>query len=161
MRYLFFLWLLVSVAVAQQMTMPDEFTAEQKKLFLKIAESVSAPCCRNGIPVAYHESGMAVYVQNLIRDAIKSGKTESQIMAQLEELRMGERQEPLIFTVPDNNSLGWLFWSLPWLIVVMGVLLVLYFLRRPRTARKDKPTNEALIEKYRDYIVAQVKALDS
>lgn len=159
MRLAFFMLLGTFPILSQQMTMPEAFNSNQRKLFLKIASSVSAPCCRNGIPVAYHESGMAIYLQEVIRDGIKAGKSERQIMGELKEMSIGEQGLAVIFTVPENNGLGWATWASPAVVVLLGIAGVLYFLKRKRRDHRVV-SNEEFLAQYRDAILRRVRSMN-
>ncbi len=158
MRSLFWLLLGSLPLLAQQLTMPEAFSPEQRKLFLKLASSVSAPCCNNGIPVAYHESGMAIYIQEIIRDAITAGKTESAIMDELKSLEIGEREMRVIFTVPENDGLGWATWASPAVVILLGFLGVLYVFKRRQGVRRVL-SDDDLMQQYREAILAKANSL--
>jgi len=123
-----------------------------------LTEAVSTPCCRNGIPVAYHDSGMAQYVRNAIIQSLREGKSEEIIMADLANMTMGPDKDHLIFTVPENNSLGWIVWAAPPAFVFLGIGVGVLCVRR-NGSRENKPSINDLLETYRNHIRTQVAAL--
>ncbi len=143
--------------MAQQQVVPEEFSNKQARLLKKVTESVSTPCCKNGIPVAYHDSGQAQYVNNLVIEAIRAGKSEAEIMAQMKDVRLGPKEEALIFTVPEQDLLGRLFWIAPVLLIV-GLGLAIYFLllKMPEWRARKQENESALIDKYGDFIRSQI-----
>jgi len=146
---------------AQQMVVPEELNPEQARLYRKLAESVSAPCCNNGAPVAYHESGMAGYIKDVIRDGILAGKSEAQIVEDLENLSLGQDNRKVVFTVPEDNWLGWATWATPALMVALGFVAVFYFLNLGKRRRKrEVQSDESLIEAYRPHIMQRLQALE-
>ena len=157
MRSLWFVFLLAVPVFGQQQVVPEEFDKNQARLFKKLTESVSTPCCNNGIPVAYHDSGMAGYVRGIIQKGITEGKDEATLLAQLEGLRLGANQDlPLIFTVPEDDGLGLITWVSPFLMVVLGAFGIVLFLRRSKN-KTDETTDEQLLEDYQSHINAELE----
>ena len=147
-----------SLVFAQQLVIPEELNNDQRKAYKRITESVSAPCCKNAIPVAYHESGMAIHVRNLIKESLLEGKTEKQVMAEMAEVKLGQQQLPLIFAIPDSgNLLGKITWLLPAITIVLGIALVLFILKGTKGRQKKVLSDDDLIERYRGYIESRVK----
>lgn len=157
MRRLFCLFFLVGSAYAQQQVTPADFSASQTRLFKKITEAVSTPCCQNGIPVAYHASGMAQVVRDDVARQIREGKSEDDIMAALAEMRFGPKNDmEIIFTVPDKNLLG----SLSWWIGVIILLALIWMMKVMLTKEADETqvsSDDELLDKYRDYIATQMR----
>ena len=160
MRTFFFLIVFTALpALAQQQVVPKDFDRGQERQFKRITESVSTPCCRNGIPVAYHDSGMAQYVRNVVIQSIRAGKSEKAIMADLAAMTLGPNKDHLIFTTPENNGLGWVIWMAPLTFVLIGTGVV-FLVFNLQKAGHTKPDSTELLEKYRGYIRAQVAARD-
>lgn len=149
-----------SLIWAQQLVIPKELNERQAKQFKRISESVSAPCCSNAIPVAYHESGMAIYVRDVVKERLLAGDSEDQIMAMLGEMKLGSEQVPLIFAIPDKNPLGLLTWWFPALVILAGIAFIVFLFRQSKK-RKSRPTNDVLIETYRSHIQTKVAARQS
>lgn len=155
MRYLLFFFFFTPV-MAQQLVIPDSLNPEQGRTYKKIAESVSAPCCSNAIPIAYHESGMAIGVRNQISDALLAGKSEAEIWDELKAMRFGPEETPLIFAIPDEASiLGQLTWLSPLIVFIIGAVLIGFFFKNSKNIA-NKKVDENLINRYNDYIKQQV-----
>lgn len=156
MRY--FLILICSLPLmGQQLIIPSELNKEQAKTYKKVVQSISAPCCQNGIPVAYHESPMSNYLADMVRDQLIEGKSETQIMKAMADLEIGDGKLKVIFTVPQtDNIVGKLAWITPALIVLLGSILLISVYTFKKS---DAQPKEALIDNYRDYIQEQVKAM--
>ncbi len=92
MRCVLFLFFFAVPLWAQQQIVPDDFNDAQVRLFKNMTEAVSTPCCSNGIPVAYHDSGMAGWVRDKISAWIREGKDKKEISL-LETTRREEMDE--------------------------------------------------------------------
>ena len=148
-----FLFLIISSALfAQQQVIPPELDSKQKVIYEKLTKSVSAPCCSNSIPVAYHESGMALYLRDFIRDALMNGDSEEVLLAKLKTLTLGEDKLNVVFAVPEKNWLGMFVWLTPALAILLGSgLIVLLFISK-RSIKTQAATDDQLIENYGDFI---------
>jgi len=147
MRRLLCLFFLSGTLFAQQQVTPSDFNPDQVRLFKKVTEAVSTPCCQNGIPVAYHGSGMAEQVRDAVAKDIRAGKSEKEIMAALAKMTFGPNKDPLIFTVPDKDALGYLYWLLGPIMLVLLVWGMRLMLARDRE-RTGEVSDDALLEKY-------------
>ena len=152
---LFFLLSTIPLA-AQQQVVPQDFNSKQARLFQKMTQAVSAPCCQNGIPVAYHDSGMAEYVRGEVIQWIRAGEGEAQIMSKLEAMRLGpNRDMPLIFTVPDKKLVSILTWLVAPIVAGLGFLIIFLVVLRKDNVRTNLSDDE-LVSKYRDHIMQQL-----
>lgn len=157
MKRMWFLFLLVPALWAQQQVTPEDFSADQAELFKKVTESVSAPCCQNGIPVAYHASAMAQQIRDLVAQRIRDGKSRRQIMAELGKMRFGEHNDMQVtFTVPDENWLGKTFWLIG-LVFLLGLSAMMWYMLRVKPKDTSRTSDEELLGKYREFILNQVK----
>jgi len=156
MRSFAIFFLLSTPLFAQQLVIPDELNDSQKAAYRKITEAVSAPCCSNAIPIAYHESSMALHVKDVVLAALLKGDNEKKIMADLAEMKLGPNNSSLIFAVPDKNILGWLIWFTPFIAIALGLLFIYVF--RGSSSNQARLSNEELIETYRDHIKSQLDA---
>lgn len=144
-------------AIAQQQVIPEDFNGSQARLFRKVTEAVSTPCCQNGIPVAFHASGQAEMVRTEVEKAIRAGQDEDQIMAMLGEMRFGaDGTGEIIFTVPDRNLLGGIYWILGGLLLVI-LLAGAYFLLRQGHSQAQELDNDDLVDKWQSHIRAEVE----
>lgn len=150
-----FLWLFFSLGLlAQQQIVPKDMNRKQKKLFEELTQAVSAPCCNNGIPVAFHMSPMANVIRDEIAASVMAGKTKSDIMAELAEATYGPNKQKLIFTVPSKTPVGYIAYILPLLAVLLGVGFV--FAYRHRRVEKVALSDDELLDTYKDAILNRV-----
>ena len=151
-----FLIFLALPLFAQQQVVPEDFSSKQARLFTKMTEAVSTPCCQNGLPVAYHDSGMAQYVRAEVIQWVRAGDDEKAIIAKLEAMRLGpNRDMPLIFTVPDNKLVSILTWMVAPIMLGGGFLIVFLFALKKDQVQVNLSDDE-LVEKYRGFIMDQL-----
>lgn len=139
---------------AQQQIVPKELTPDQAKLFSEVTQAVSAPCCNNGIPVAYHMSGMANQIRDEIKTAILAGKSKSEIYDQLANAKYGSDGRSIIFTIPERTPIGYLAYILPALICLLGVGFVVMYSKRRRG--REPLSDEELLASYREVILKRI-----
>ncbi len=157
MKRVCFLFLMVPALWAQQQVTPSDFSADQAELFKVVTESVSAPCCQNGIPVAYHASAMAQDIRDRVAQFIREGKSRRQIFKALGDMRFGEHNDlQVTFTVPDENWLGQTFWLIG-LVFLVGLSALMWYMLRVKPKGTSRASDEELLGKYREFILNQVK----
>ena len=156
---LFLMTLFLSMALpvaAQQQVVPEDFSSKQSRLFQNMTEAVSTPCCQNGLPVAFHDSGMAQFVRAEVIKWIRDGKDKDQILAELEAMRLGAKGDlPLIFTVPDNKLVSVLTWMVAPGVLGGGFLIVFLIALKKDKVQVDL-SDDDLINTYRGFIMKQV-----
>ncbi|CAM2006528.1 cytochrome c-type biogenesis protein CcmH [Acanthopleuribacter pedis] len=140
MRGLIGCLLLMGFAVyGQQLVVPKELDAKQAKLYEKVAISVVAPCCKNMIPVAFHESPMAQDVLAEIKSGVVGGKSEAEIHQLLRDMRFeGNEEARVIFAIPDKNWLGMLAWMAPFGFIFLMCCVMGYILMGTRRPKKQE-----------------------
>jgi len=157
MRCIFLLFFFTLPLLAQQQVIPDDFNDAQTRLFKNLTEAVSTPCCQNGIPVAYHDSGMAGWVRDKISAWIREGKDKKEITVLLKDLRMGPKGDMVLtFTAPDDKLISQATWYVAPLVLGLGFLIVFLRVLKKQGTKTDLDDDE-LIENYREYITAQLK----
>ncbi|CAM2066165.1 Cytochrome c-type biogenesis protein [Sulfidibacter corallicola] len=142
---------------AQQLVIPDELNEDQAKIYQKVSTAVSAPCCKNAIPVAFHESPMANHIRDNIKAWILEGKSEKAIMAELADMEIGSSGLKVIFTVPEKKGIGLVAWLSP----IIGLLLSIGGMFLLLNKRKNEDPTEGdsdLIENYRSRIYADLES---
>ena len=150
-------WCLLLFSVnllAQQQIIPKELSPEQGKLFSELTQAVSAPCCNNGIPVAFHMSGLANQIRDEIKTAILAGKTKSEIFDQLANTKYGPDGRSIIFTIPERTPIGYLAYIVPAGICLMGIVFILVYSKRRRV--QEPLSDEELLATYRDAILKRI-----
>ncbi|MDH4036241.1 MAG: cytochrome c-type biogenesis protein CcmH [Candidatus Krumholzibacteria bacterium] len=89
--------------------------------------SFVGPCCwRDNLTI--HESGKADQMRADIKAMVAAGQSDKQIKAAMVQ-QYGKR----ILVVPEGGAASWLF-KTPWMLGLMGLALVVVFLRRMRHA---------------------------
>jgi len=136
----------------------EGMTPKQASLYKQMASSVAAPCCSNAIPVAFHESSMAFEIREHIANWVKEGRSEREILKALDELRIGPEQLPVTFTIPDRNSLGFLAWASPVLIIAIGIF-AFYMLQVRLKRPTEKLSDDELVEQYRPLIQKELQKI--
>lgn len=163
MRKLGLSWMIFAMMIplfAQLESLKDELTPKQLELYRACTLAVSAPCCKNGQPVAEHESPVADQIKDIIKEKVLAGQSRDQIMAELGEMTFGPANEPVVFTVPKGDWLGKIVWALPGLIVLIGVALIFILLSRQKAAKQREAqhqlSEEDLLVKYRERISREI-----
>lgn len=93
----------------------------------KLYSSFMAPCCYGG-DLTLHNSPAAAELRAEIATWVKEGRTDEEIRATL-VARYGKN----ILTVPEGSAHTWLF-SAPGFFTVLGLVVVVFVLRRMRRA---------------------------
>lgn len=151
-----FLMMLAAPLFAQQQVIPMDFNDKQSRDFVRLTEAVSAPCCANGIPVAYHASGMAEQIRGQIETWIREDRSRGEIMELLADMPLGPTGEMrVIFTVPGKGWLSVALYAAGPVVIILGFLFVFLMALKKGTNVSGKGGDE-LLDKYRDHINAQV-----
>lgn len=152
-----FRWLILLCSVcvfAQQQVIPKEMDRKQKKLFEELTQAVSAPCCNNGIPVAFHMSPMANEIRNQISAAVLANQSKKEIMDMLDAATYGPNKQKIIFTIPEKTASGWFAYILPAVAVLLGIAFV--FAYRNHRPKEEKESDDELLANYKDAIMERI-----
>ena len=127
---LLFLALLPSLVLAE--------TVEQQQARVdRLEHAVLAPCCYTE-PVAIHQSEIAVKMRLEIAKWVAAGKSDQEILDTYAGL-YGSK----VLVDPRTVPRGWTPFF-PWLVLILGVFLVVWLLKRwraaPRTATASSTT---------------------
>lgn len=106
---------------AQELTEKEEHRAQ------RLMEMIRCPVCESQ-SVGASTSFLAQEMRNQIRRFVQEGKTDEEILAYYRE-RYGEE----ILLVPQGSSPNLLFWGAPFLMFLLGVLVVGFYLYRLKT----------------------------
>ena len=120
-RIMFAALVLVFSAAA---TWAQASTAEQARI-LRLQKSLLAPCCWSEA-VATHRSEVSLTMRAEIARMVTEGKTDQQILDRYKQ-EYGER----ILVEPEGSKWWWMH-SIPIAVFALGVLGVLWFIRRLR-----------------------------
>ena len=111
------------------------FSLEKDQLeerFKKLSNELRCPTCQ-GLSVKDSEAGFSTSIKGKIRELMKKGKSDEEIMAYFVE-RYGE----WILRAPPVSGFNMVLWVLPGAVIVTGLLWVLYRSKN----WVEKPTKE-------------------
>ena len=117
----FFIGLFVLIITCGMSAM--NFASESKELearFKKLSNELRCPTCQ-GLSVKDSEAGFSTSIKGKIRELMKQGKSDEEIMAYFVE-RYGE----WILRAPPVSGFNMVLWVLPGAAIVTGLLWVLY-----------------------------------
>jgi cytochrome c-type biogenesis protein CcmH len=141
---------------AQEAQLPEdtkptvEMSLEEQTHFKSVAGMLRCPTC-TGLSVLDSDAPFSLQIQALVKEQIKEGKNEEQIMDYFTE-----RYGPWILREPPKKGVDLLAWLFPLSLMIFGPLAVWFFVwRRKRSA-------ERIHMRAADDIVAEFKrALDA
>jgi cytochrome c-type biogenesis protein CcmH/NrfF len=114
-----------------------ETAEEQQARVVRLEHAVLAPCCYTE-PVAIHQSEIAVKMRLEIAKWVAAGRSDREITDTYVGL-YGSK----VLVDPRTAPRGWTPF-LPWLVLILGVFLVVWLLKRwraaPRTATASSTT---------------------
>ena len=90
----------------------------------KIHKNLRCLVCQ-GQSVADSNSDFAITLKMVVKDLIEKGKTEEEIYDFL-----SEKYGDWILYDPKLNSGNFLLWSIPYLVLIFGGLIIVYFIRK-------------------------------
>ena len=120
--------LLLALLAAFAGPAPAETPEEQKARIQRIEEAVLAPCCYTE-PVSRHQSEIALKMRVEIAKWVAAGKTDQEILDTYVR-QYGAK----VLVDPRTKPAWWTPW-IPWLVLMLGVVLVLRILKRWRSRR--------------------------
>jgi cytochrome c-type biogenesis protein CcmH len=135
-----------------------ELTPEQEAQAETIDRSLISPCCWT-TSVAEHGSGSAPKIQSEVREMLASGMSPEAIIAHYVEL-YGDR----ILTEPPRRGFNLVAYWMPWLALVVGLGVILFFARRTRsdaTPVPPRPAGADTDDPYRRRIREELRRLDA
>ncbi len=126
---LFFVALLPSLVLAE--------TAEQQRARVdRLEHAVLAPCCYTE-PVAIHQSEIAVKMRLDIARWVAAGRSDREIIDTYVAL-YGSK----VLVDPRTLPRGWMPFF-PWLVLILGMFLVVWLLKRWRAAPRSATASPA------------------
>lgn len=130
-----FLWLpLVAWPQTAQPTPDDPVT---NKRAVQLAEQLRCLVCQNQ-SLADSHAELAVDLRRQIREQIAQGKTDAAIVD-----FMVERYGDFVLYRPPLRAATWFLWFGPPLLLVLGIVLLLRYVRTRRARIERAPLNEA------------------
>jgi cytochrome c-type biogenesis protein CcmH len=130
------LWLLALVASAKEAQPLAEDPVLEKRV-MALAENLRCLVCQNESLAGSH-ADLAEDLRQQIREQMKAGKSDQEIIAY-----MTDRYGDFILFRPPVKMTTYLLWFGPFLLLVAGVCVQLFYLRKRRERVRDKPLSEA------------------
>jgi cytochrome c-type biogenesis protein CcmH len=130
------LWLLALGVSAKEAQPLAEDPALEKRV-MRLAEDLRCLVCQNESLAGSH-APLAVDLRQQIREQMKAGKSDQEIIA-----FMTERYGDFVLFRPPVKFSTYLLWFGPFLLLGAGVVMQLLYLKRRRERVGDRPLSEA------------------
>ena len=130
------LWMLAIVVSAKEAQPLAEDPALEKRV-MALAENLRCLVCQNESLAGSH-ADLAVDLRQQIREQMKAGKSDEEIIAY-----MTERYGDFVLFRPPVKISTYLLWFGPFLLLIAGVGVQLFYLKKRRGRAADKPLSEA------------------
>ncbi|HYO92099.1 MAG TPA: cytochrome c-type biogenesis protein [Pyrinomonadaceae bacterium] len=108
-----------------------------EKRVMRLAEDLRCLVCQNET-LAGSQAPLAVDLRQQIREQLKAGKSEQEIIA-----FMTERYGDFVLFRPPVKATTYLLWFGPFLLLAAGIMVQLRYLKKRRERVLDKPLSEA------------------
>jgi cytochrome c-type biogenesis protein CcmH len=131
------LWLSAMAAVSAKEAQPLAEDPALEKRVMALAEDLRCLVCQNESLAGSH-APLAVDLRNQIREQMKAGKSDKEIIA-----FMTERYGDFVLFRPPVKTSTYLLWFGPFLLLAAGVAVQLLYLKRRREQVREKPLSEA------------------
>ena len=131
------LLLLLPVAVLTKEAQPLADDPVLEKRVMALAENLRCLVCQNETLAGSH-ADLAVDLRQQIREQMKAGKSDQDIIA-----FMTERYGDFVLFKPPVKLTTYLLWFGPFLLLVAGVVVQYFYIKRRRTRVVDQPLSEA------------------
>lgn len=131
------LCLLLPVAVSTKEAQPLAEDPALEKRVMALAENLRCLVCQNESLAGSH-ADLAVDLRQQIREQMKAGKSDEQIIAY-----MTERYGDFVLFKPPVKMTTYLLWFGPFILLVAGVIVQYIYLKRRRGRVLDQPLSDA------------------
>jgi cytochrome c-type biogenesis protein CcmH len=108
-----------------------------EKRVMRLAEDLRCLVCQNET-LAGSQAPLAVDLRQQIREQLKAGKSEQEVIA-----FMTERYGDFVLFRPPVKATTYLLWFGPFLLLAAGIMVQLRYLKKRRERVLDKPLSEA------------------
>jgi cytochrome c-type biogenesis protein CcmH len=108
-----------------------------EKRVMALSETLRCLVCQNESLAGSH-ADLAVDLRQQIREQMKAGKTDKEIIAY-----MTDRYGDFVLFLPPVKSTTYLLWFGPFLLLAASVAVALLYLKRRRARAGDNPLSEA------------------
>jgi cytochrome c-type biogenesis protein CcmH len=127
---------LLSVVVSADEAKPLADDPALEKRVMALAEDLRCLVCQNETLAGSH-SDLAVDLRQQIREQMKAGKSDKEIIA-----FMTERYGDFVLFRPPVKATTYLLWFGPFILLVAGVIVQFIYLKRRRERVRDEPLSE-------------------
>jgi cytochrome c-type biogenesis protein CcmH len=131
------LLLLASFAVKAKEAEPLVEDPVLEKRVMALAEDLRCLVCQNETLAGSH-APLAVDLRQQIREQMKAGKSDKEIVA-----FMTERYGDFVLFRPPVKTTTYLLWFGPFLLLAAGIAVQLLYLKRRRERVREKPLSES------------------
>ena len=131
------LWLLPVAAALADEAQPLADDPVLEKRVMALAEDLRCLVCQNETLAGSH-SDLAVDLRQQIREQMKAGKSDKEIIA-----FMTERYGDFVLFRPPVKTTTYLLWFGPFLLLIAGTVVQYLYLKRRRERVGDQPLSEA------------------
>jgi len=125
----------VGVSAGEAQPMAEDPVLEKRVMAL--AENLRCLVCQNETLAGSH-ADLAVDLREQIREQMKAGKSDQEIIA-----FMTERYGDFVLFLPPVKMTTYLLWFGPFVLLGAGVVVQLIYLKRRRERVRDQPLSEA------------------
>jgi len=130
------LWLM-PVALIGKEAQPLAGDPALEKRMMALAENLRCLVCQNETIAGSH-ADLAVDLREQIREQMKAGKSDQEILA-----FMTERYGDFVLFRPPVKTITYLLWFGPFLLLAAGVVVQYIYLKKRRERVRDQPLSEA------------------
>jgi cytochrome c-type biogenesis protein CcmH len=151
---LFLLALVVASAAARSDADEAVLTSEQKARVTSLCRQLISPCCWT-TSVADHGTGMAPLIEDTVRAMVIAGTGDREILDHF-VAGWGER----ILAEPRHAGFNRIGYWMPWLAALMGLAIIVRFVRRARATAPAVAGTERALDPQRARIAEELRNLD-
>ena len=134
---LMLLWCVWSVGVSANEAQPVADDPVLEKRVMALAEDLRCLVCQNETLAGSH-SDLAVDLRQQIREQMRAGKSDKEIIA-----FMTERYGDFVLFRPPVKATTYLLWFGPFALLIAGAIVQFIYLKRRRERVRDQPLSEA------------------
>ena len=136
-----FALLSLPLTLSAKEAVPIAANPEVEKKAMEIAEELRCLVCQNQT-IAASEAGLALDLKRQVREMVADGKTKQQIMDY-----MTQRYGDFVLYRPPVKSTTYALWGGPFVLLIIGVSILLFNLKRRKKVVVDAPLSDEQSEK--------------
>jgi cytochrome c-type biogenesis protein CcmH/NrfF len=130
-------------------TWPTE--GPQGEQFVDVAKELRCPTC-TGLSVLESDAKFSVQIKDIVKEQVEQGKSKDEILKYFTE-----RYGPWILRAPPKTGFNVLAWALPIGVLILGPLLVWFFVWRKRkvVSTQGVRSTDAILAEMHDRLAAR------